>query len=85
MTAALNYYRAAFQYPPKMRHDPTVTSPTLLIWGDADRAFDNDVLIGHEKFVQNFTLKKIAGSSHWVQQDFPEKVNEYMRDFLGGK
>ena len=28
---------------------------------------------------------KLEGTSHWVMQDEPEKVNQAMRDFLEGK
>ena len=81
----INYYRATVQYPSKLRHDPQVTMPTLLIWGTADGAFDNKVLDDHDKFAKNFTLKKVEGASHWVQQDEPEQVNQHMKDFLGGQ
>ena len=73
-----------------MRHPPTlldtvVTSPTLLIWGDEDGAFDNGVLEDHDKYVSDFTLRKVPGASHWVQQDAPEQVNRFMREFLERK
>ena len=81
----VNYYRAALQYPSKLRHDPQVIMPTLLIWGTNDGALDNKLVDDHDKFVKNFTLEKVEGASHWVQQDEPEKVNQLMKDFLGGQ
>ena len=83
LSAAINYYRALWQKPPKPHQDQMVTSPTLLIWGAGDKYFDQDVLPGHNKFVKDFTLKKISGASHWVQQDEPFMVNKMMREFLG--
>ncbi|XP_072024395.1 epoxide hydrolase 4-like isoform X1 [Amphiura filiformis] len=82
-SAAINYYRALWRYPAEPRHNPVVTSPSLLIWGEEDKAFDKDILPGHNKFVKDLTLKKVSGASHFVQQDEPVIVNIIMREFLG--
>jgi len=37
---------------------------------------------GLEQWVNNITIKRIPDSGHWVQQEQPEKVNQFMLDFL---
>ena len=35
-----------------------------------------------ERWVNDIQIKRIPDSGHWVQQEHPEKVNQYMLDFL---
>lgn len=81
LSAMLDYYRAAFQRPlPKMQGK--VEIPTLMLWGDRDRAFVNEVTEGTEKYVPDLTLRYLRGASHWVQQDAPEMVNEMIEAWM---
>jgi len=84
MTAALNYYRQLFRHLPASSRDPRarVTAPTLLIWGEQDIALGIELTTGLEQWVDNLEIKRIPDSGHWVQQEQPEKVNQYMLDFL---
>ncbi len=87
MTAMINYYRAAFQalMGNSVNSLPILKTPTLLIWGDADIALGIELTEGYENLVENFTLKKLPGISHWVQQEAPDEVNEIMADWLKGQ
>ncbi|XP_071964565.1 epoxide hydrolase 4-like [Antedon mediterranea] len=82
ITGAINYYRSALQTKP-LRSKP-IKCPTILIWGDKDGALEIEMTKGHDKYVDNFTLKIVEGASHWVQQDFPDEVNRIMSEFLKG-
>lgn len=84
LTAMLNYYRAmpwsllrlAKRVPKK------VTVPTLLIWGEQDRALGKELTYGTERFVRDLTLRYVPDASHWVQQDAPDEVNALLKEWL---
>lgn len=83
-TASLNYYRQLFRRPPSPStgKNPYVRVPTLLIWGEQDRALGIELTMGLEQWVDDLQIRRIPDSGHWVQQEQPEKVNQYMLEFL---
>ena len=83
--AAINYYRAAFRH--RLRHGalhlPKIPRPTLLIWGEEDRALGKELTYDmDEYFSDRLEIKYIPECSHWVQQEQPELVNRYLLEFL---
>ncbi|MDN4634614.1 alpha/beta fold hydrolase [Priestia megaterium] len=89
MKSMLNYYRASSLYPFEERVRKPVAlphkvfqSPTLIVWGNADEAFENSNLDGIEEYVPNVTIHRLDGVGHAPQHEQPQKVNEFMRDFL---
>ncbi len=84
LTGALNYYRAAARQglaaviPPH----PVVRAPTLVIWGEQDFALGKELNDNLDRYVPELTLRFIPDASHWVQQDCPELVTQYMLEFL---
>ena len=84
LTAALNYYRAAFRH----RREDTqgispVGAPTLLIWGERDRYLGVRLTEGLQGWVSNLRVERLPQASHWVQSDAPEQVNRLLIEFLG--
>lgn len=83
LTAAINYYRAAFRAGlHKVRRLPRIEVPTLLIWGERDRYLGSRLTESLDEWVSNVRIERIAEASHWVQVDAPARVNELMREFL---
>ena len=83
LTAAINYYRALFRRDPRdAARFPTITCPTLLIWGERDRYLGTPLTEGLERWVPTIRVERIRDASHWVQSDAPEQVNERILDFL---
>lgn len=81
LTAMINYYRNAFSS--FLRQEWILLDvPTLMIWGEEDTALGKELTYGTEEYVRDFQIHYIANCSHWVQQEKPELVNQYMRDFL---
>jgi pimeloyl-ACP methyl ester carboxylesterase len=82
--AAINYYRQLFRrLPSSMKSNEVhIKAPTLLIWGEQDIALGIELTTGLERWVDDIQIKRIPDSGHWVQQEQPEKVNQYMLDFL---
>jgi len=56
--------------------------PTLMIWGENDIALGKELTYGTDRFVPDLRIKYITNCSHWVQQEQPELVNQYILDFL---
>lgn len=94
LTGGLNYYRAARLLPPPpgtpLPKTPldldvaslTVRVPTLVIWGERDRALTVANLDGLEEFVPQLTVRRIPDANHWVIHQKPDSVNGYIREFL---
>jgi epoxide hydrolase 4 len=89
LTAALNYYRALarrdFVSEPPADHwlARKVQAPTLIIWGEQDIALTKELTYGMEDlFARQFEIKYVSDSGHWVQQEKPDLVNRFIRDFL---
>jgi pimeloyl-ACP methyl ester carboxylesterase len=83
MKAMIDYYRANLG----VLADPTgprrmIEVPTLLIWGEEDRALGLELTEGYEAFVRTLELQRLPGTSHWVQQEAPVKVNALLLDWL---
>ena len=84
LTAMLNYYRNAFFTTFGQGDWSILQVPTLMIWGEKDTALRNELTYETEKYVRDFQIRYIPNCSHWVQQEQPELVNQYMREFLAG-
>ena len=72
-----NYYRASPLRPPapgddsvmKIEFAPefvTVHVPTLVIWGEEDRALPIGLLDGLEVFIPNGRVVRVPGATHWI-------------------
>ena len=54
-----------------------------MIWGLGDKVLNESLIDGTEYYIDNsFTVKKIPNGSHWIQNDFPDEVNNYISAFL---
>ena len=84
MTAMLNYYRANFAgFSKAAVPSPIIEVPTLMIWGEEDTALGLELTEGYEPYVADFTLERLPGVSHWVQQEAPDAVNARLLAWLG--
>ena len=87
LTAMINYYRAAVRGGGGRRQRslgyPKIDTPTLMVWGEQDTALGVELTDGTQDFVGDFTLRRLANASHWVQQDAPDEVNAILREWLG--
>ncbi|MEJ1932058.1 alpha/beta hydrolase [Nostoc sp. NIES-2111] len=82
LTAMLNYYRNVFSNSLFNRTWGILDVPTLMIWGENDTALGKELTYGTEDYVKNLEIKYIPACGHWVQQEKPELVNQYIREFL---
>jgi pimeloyl-ACP methyl ester carboxylesterase len=96
LTGSLNYYRASPIYPPTSENDAEqigsilnlpkemfeIKVPTLVIWGEQDRALLTGNLDGLEEYIKDLTVKRIPDGSHWVIHEQPKLVNALIREFI---
>jgi pimeloyl-ACP methyl ester carboxylesterase len=89
LTAMLNYYRALVRGGGGNRQRalgyPVIETPTLMIWGERDRALGKETTYGTDRWVRDLTVRYLPDVSHWVQQEAPEQVNEILREWLEGE
>jgi pimeloyl-ACP methyl ester carboxylesterase len=82
LTAALSYYRNVFQQGLTEQSWEMLDVPTLIIWGEEDIALDKELTYGLNKYIRDLQIRYISNCSHWVQQEQPELVKQYIREFL---
>ncbi len=93
LTGSLNYYRASPLYPPtpadpgalKLKLDPKdfiVRVPTLVIWGEKDKALLASILDGIDEVVGNVEVVRVPDATHWVMDEKPDLVNAEIRKFI---
>jgi pimeloyl-ACP methyl ester carboxylesterase len=90
LTAALNWYRAAFS--PLSRDEPPlpqlpawdrIRSPVLGVWSDQDPFLLEPQMVLSAGVVQApWRYEKICGAGHWMMLDKPEELNRLLIDFL---
>ena len=95
LTGSLNWYRASPLYPPsssdpgakKLSLDPkdfAVRVPTLVVWGEEDRALLAGCLDGLEECVPGIDIVRVPGASHWIVHEHPELVCGEIERFVSG-
>jgi pimeloyl-ACP methyl ester carboxylesterase len=84
LTAAINYYRAAFRRTPAQQPSgfQRIDAPVLVIWGEQDRYLGSELAEPDRQLVPNVRVERLPEASHWVQVDQPEIVNRLLLDFL---
>ena len=85
LTATINYYRNIARGFVDRPHWDVLEVPTLMIWGENDRALGKELTYDTADYVRDFQIQYVPNCSHWVHQEQPQLVNGYMRDFLASK
>lgn len=83
LTAMINYYRANLGLLGEVA--PQIIVPTLMLWGEEDKALDLKLTENYGRHVRDFTLQRFPNVSHWVQQEAPDAVNAAMLAWLREK
>jgi pimeloyl-ACP methyl ester carboxylesterase len=92
LTGGLNYYRAARLGAASVEEwasfsvdvpETPVSVPTLVIWGELDRALLISNLDGLDRLVPGVVIRRIGDASHWITREQPATVIRLIRDFIG--
>ena len=91
LTGACNLYRVTPMKPPlpgQAADVPQVPAerarvdvPTLVIWGLDDKALRPGLLEGLDQHVPDLRIERVAGASHWIVHEMPERVAQLIRAF----
>ena len=85
LKCGISYYRNAPESFIKWRNLYTekLNTPLCVIWGKKDKFLSVRLAKKMaEKTNEKFDLKVLENSGHWVQQECPEEVNRFIREFL---
>ncbi|OOG41252.1 alpha/beta fold hydrolase [Polaromonas sp. A23] len=97
LTGGCNLYRASPLRPPRPgppHNDPAAAAvtlaperlkvllPTLVVWALDDIALPPALIDGLENYVPDMRLQQVAGASHWIVHEQPERVTACLQDFL---
>jgi pimeloyl-ACP methyl ester carboxylesterase len=96
LTGGLNWYRASPLYPPtdadpgpkKLQFDPAqflVRVPTLVLWGEKDRALLTSCLDGLGEVVPDLKVVRVPECSHWIVHERPDLVCSEIEAFTERK
>lgn len=82
LTGMLNYYRALRKrsLPDKPGR---VRTPTLILWGENDVALEQQVARAALETCDDGRLEIVAGATHWLHLEEPDRVNANLIAFLG--
>jgi pimeloyl-ACP methyl ester carboxylesterase len=86
LKASLNWYRANVaphlpESPPKL---PPVEAPTLGIWSSNDHYLDGERMKMSGQFVKaRWRYEQIDDASHWIPLDAPDRLNQFLIEWLG--
>jgi pimeloyl-ACP methyl ester carboxylesterase len=81
LTAMLNWYRALPGYSGSVRTG-SIRVPVRVIWGDRDVALDAGLAEAGLALCEQGEAFHLAGATHWVQHEEPERVNHLLVEFL---
>ncbi len=97
LAAAVNYYRASPLHPPgdaddidarpAPELDPAhfiVNVPTLVLWGERDRALLPSLLEGLDRLVPQLRVVRLREATHWLVHEAPEDVGREIAAFVDG-
>lgn len=81
--SSMHYYRAAFKDRNKKITKVQIKAPTLLIWGEEDKALRKELTFEMDSlFSGPFQIEYLQNCSHWVVDEKPEKVANLIQSFL---
>ena len=83
LSAAINYYRAAFRDTGRGGpHARRIAAPVLVLWGDQDRFLGTELAEPGSEWVPEVRVRHVTEAGHWIQHDVPELVNDELVAFL---
>jgi pimeloyl-ACP methyl ester carboxylesterase len=82
MSAMINWYRAAYRFPPTQAGEQRVSVPTLLVVAPDDAFIPSDLTRASTKYLDHGRLLALDAGTHWVLQEDPEGTSRILIDFF---
>ena len=80
--AMLHWYRAGMLHFPKMKENPRVDIPVLLLWGEKDHYIHRSLADASMKWCGNGKLVVFPDAGHWILHEEGEAVCREVVEFL---
>lgn len=81
-TATVNWYRAAFRYPPAFDGERRIAVPTLLIVAPNDAFIPGDLTRRSMRFLEHGKIVELERGTHWVIQEDPATIAALLVEFF---
>ena len=81
-TGMINWYRAAFRAPRRLRDRTRTEVPVLLLWGDRDRFLASRLASDSLAYCDHARLVRLPQATHWLHHEEPDVVNRELLDFF---
>ncbi len=81
LKSMINWYRSIVQQPVKSP-DPRVKVPTLILWGKKDAYLKWEMAQASVELCDNGKLIYFEDTTHWIQHEEPDRVNQLMTEFF---
>jgi pimeloyl-ACP methyl ester carboxylesterase len=86
----LKYYKASFLvnknnklvFDPKIVNMNKISVPTLVVWGEQDKALSIDNLANLNQWVADLKIVRIPDKSHWLIHEDPTLINDQILQFI---
>jgi len=82
-TGMINWYRAGVRRPSSVRVPPRVVVPTLILWGDRDRALLPRLAEESLRFCDHGHLVRFPDATHWLHHEEAAGVADALVGFFG--
>ncbi len=82
LEAMIDWYKAAFRDRVSLAETRRVKVPTLILWGKKDVALSEEMAVRSVEYCDHGELVYFVESTHWVQHDEAEAVNQSLLAFL---
>jgi pimeloyl-ACP methyl ester carboxylesterase len=85
LTPPINYYRhllKTLSTAESSKNMIDIDPLGLVVFGELDDYLLHDSIVSAQKYVKNLQVRTVKGANHFVQQDDPDTINSYIREFL---
>jgi len=83
LSSALSWYRAmSLSQAPPTRLNPTITTPTLFIWGNRDGAAGPYAVRAQARYINGPYQMLELDAGHWVVAEYPDRIGAALLQHL---
>jgi len=82
-TAMINWYRALFRHGADLPQE-RVEAPTLIVWGENDRALVPEMATESVEYCVDGRLERFPDATHWIPHEYPDRVADLLLGHLNG-
>lgn len=82
MKGIMNWYRGMLRYPTRQKKFLPIRMPVHIVWGKRDPVSSWEMAQPCLDICEAGQITYFEKATHWPQQEFPERMNALLQDFL---